>query len=668
MNQTGGMFDDREVHGQLVCGNFGRRGQRLAQPSRARRIRGSGMRGLLLVALIAHASWCDGLITAAEWPDPVANDVIPYPTSGLTHGPMLGRPAADSVRVWVRTDRPRTFEVVYDTRLPLTADASRVVGETSASADNTGTVSLTGLSANTRYFYGVRLDGQLADIRVDFHDPWPSFVTLPDAASSRDEPLNPAGVANLCFAIGHCMSQEPGPRSGGHYASPPVFDTLLDRHADEVRFAIINGDIIYEEQRDGTLDGVRANYRLYYERGRSFARLARRLPLLFTFDDHDVGWDIHGCGEVGLGEGRHLMRDIGLAAYGDYAAWANPPMASRAAIRFGTGAMVAGSDVLLDESADFTTLDPATVSTIHVGAYTRPADGTKRPGAGADAEPPKNAGVYGLVEVIDAHRVRVRPAFTHDGSAGYSIGTHHSYDWRQGNCHFLALDTRGERSRFNARDRADPTAFILGAAQERWLLDTVRETMADFIFLISPDPWTVYHTAAHVSDKPGADRDDKGDGFPSFLHQRERLIEALSGVGKPVLIFSGDVHHAASIRLTDTVWEFLCGPLASTGHPLATLGNPPTGGPWESMGRPVEVRWLWGFPNDLPYQRIRNACYGIVQVNNAAEVGRPEGPGLRLAAFDRPTVTVRWHDAYTGRLLYAETVAAAATRPVKRGP
>jgi hypothetical protein len=49
-------------------------------------------------------------------------------------------------------------------------------------------------------------------------------------------------------------------------------------------------------------------------------------------------------------------------------------------------------------------------------------------------------------------------------------------------------------------------------------------------------------------------------------------------------------------------------------------------------------------------------------------VGRPEGPGLRLAAFDRPTVTVRWHDAYTGRLLYAETVAAAATRPVKRGP
>ena len=31
----------------------------------------------------------------------------------------------------------------------------------------------------------------------------------------------------------------------------------------------------------------------------------------------------------------------------------------------------------------------------------------------------------------------------------------------------------------------------------------------------------------------------------------------------------------------------------------------------------------------------------------------------RLAAFDRPSVTVRWHDAYTGRLVYAETVAAS---------
>jgi alkaline phosphatase D len=608
---------------------------------------------LLVLAVVSI-----GRSEAAEWPSPVAGDVLPYPTSGLTHGPLLGRPAADSVRVWVRTDHPRDIEVVYDVALPLRANAPMATGSTLAATDNTGTVDLTGLAAATRYFYGIRVDGQLIDTRVDFQDPWPAFETLPDARSSRDQRVNPEGVANLRFAIGHCMSQEPGPRSGGHYASAPVFDTLLARHGEELQFAIINGDIIYEEARDGTLDGVRANYRLYFDRGRSFARLGRRLPLLFTFDDHDIGWDIHGCGEVGLGEGRHLMRDIGLAAYGEYAAWANPEMASRGRIRFGTATMTAGSDLLVDDGADFRGLDRATVSTIHIGAYTRPDAGWSRPETGDSSQPPPNAGVYGLVEVVDDHRLRVRPAFTTAGTAAYSIGTHHYYDWRQGNCHFLALDTRGERSRFNGGDRNDPKAFILGEAQEQWLLDTVQETSAEFLFLISPDPWMVYHTAAHVSTRPGADRDDKGDGFPSFLRQRERLLEALERVGKPVLIFSGDVHHAASLRISANVWEFLCGPLASTGHPLATLGNPPTGGAWESMGRSVDVRWLSGFPNDLPYQRIRNACYGIVQVNNAAEVGRPDGPGLRMAAFARPTVTVRWHDAYTGRLLYAETIAA----------
>lgn len=283
---------------------------------------------------------------------------------------------------------------------------------------------------------------------------------------------------------------------------------------------------------------------------------------------------------------------------------------------------------------------------MHVaGARATERRSLRQPADGAGAAAPKNAGVYGLVEVVDAHRLRVRPAFMHDATVRYSIGTHHYHDWRQGNCHFLALDTRGERSRFSPRNRGAADSFILGPAQEKWLLDTVRSTPADFILLISPDPWTVYHTAAHVSTKPGADRDDKGDGFPSFLHQRERLIAALEAVGKPVLIFSGDVHHAASIRIGGSVWEFLCGPLASTGHPLATLGNPPTGGSWGSMGRAVDVRWLSGFPNDLPYQRIRNAFSGVVQVNNVATVGRPDGPGLRLAAFARPTVTIRWHDA-----------------------
>lgn len=606
---------------------------------------------LVLVALLS-AAWSRG----AEWPDPVANDVLPYETAGLTHGPMLGRPTATSMRVWVRTAVPTKFAVVYDRQLPLGEKSPAVAAETLAVHDNTGVADITGLAPDTRYYYGVRIEDRLADTRPEFHDPWPSFRTMPDAATCADPQHNPRGLFNVAFAVGHCASQEPVAISGGHYASPPAFDTLRRMHADEAQFAIVNGDVIYEELRDGSLDGVRANYKLYFSRGRSFASLFRGMPGLFTFDDHDVGWDLHGCGEVGLGNGPHLIRDIGLAAYAEYAGWANFTGPHSGTVRIGQAEVTASDDVLFDPHADFTTLRPETVSTIHLGPYTKTDNVHKR------ATAPPNAGVYGLAEVLDKRRLRVRPPFKKDATVDYSVGTHHYYDWKVSNCHFFALDTRGERSRYNAQDRRDPQTFLLGEAQRRWLMEGVRKTDAQFIFLISPDPWVIYHTAAHVRKEPGADRDDKGDGFPSFVHERELLLGFLSGVGKPVLIFTGDVHHSASVRITGNVWEMLCGPLSSTGHPLSTLGNPPLGGRWDSQGRSVQVRWLTASPNNMPYQRIRSAHYAVVQVNNVAKAGHPDSAGCQWVAYAEPQVIVRWHDAYTGKLAYAETISTMDAR------
>lgn len=603
------------------------------------------VRTLIVLSFFVNASL---YAQESRWPDPVANDVLPYSTAGLSHGPMLGGVTDTSVKVWLRTRTACDFDVLYGERLPLSDQAGKVSARTSQASDYTAAVTLRGLQPNTRYFYAIRIAGVLPDLRTEIDAPWPSFKTLPNETSFVDARNNPEKLFNVSFAIGHCASQDPD-RSGGMYTSTPAYTMIQKHHADEAMFAIVNGDVIYEERRDGGLTGIQNNYKLYFSRGRSFASLFRQTPALFTFDDHDVGWDIHGCGQIGLGNGRHLIRDLGLRGYEQYLSWANYRGPQSGRIRFGVSKVTAGSNVLYDPKADFTKLDPTTVSTIHLGNYTT---------GGERRKSPRNAGVYGLKQVIDANRLQITPPAKADETLSYSIGTHHYYDWKVGNCHFFALDTRGERSNRNPKDRSDPKLFILGPAQEKWFVEGVQKTDADFIFVISPDPWMIYHTAAHVG---GDDKDDKGDGFPSFLHQRERLINLLDAIKKPVLVFTGDVHASASVKITDNLYEMMCGPLGSTGHPLGTLGNPPTGGAWKSMGREVEIRWVTGFPNNLPYQKIRNTYYGIVQVNNILKVASPDG-GYQYSAYDEPQVIVRWHDGYTGKLVYAETVTTRDAR------
>ena len=47
----------------------------------------------------------------------------------------------------------------------------------------------------------------------------------------------------------------------------------------------------------------------------------------------------------------------------------------------------------------------------------------------------------------------------------------------------------------------------------------------------------------------------------------------------------------------------------------------------------------------------------MVQVNNVFKSGRPEGPGYQWVAYDSPQVVVRFHDGYSGKLVYAEGVS-----------
>jgi hypothetical protein len=275
--------------------------------------------------------------------------------------------------------------------------------------------------------------------------------------------------------------------------------------------------------------------------------------------------------------------------------------------------------------------------------------------------------VYAISRVVDPHTLELDRPLAADGQAAYSIGTHHYYDWQVGRGHFFALDTRGARTRPNFQDYRDPTRFCLGPAQKKWLLEGMRGSDADFLFVISPDPFVVYHTAFHVNPQRGGV--PKGDGFSSFVHEREELIEVFDELGKPVLVLTGDVHASACVRITDNVWEMMCSPMGSTNHPIGTCGggDMPWCGRWQSQGRPVQVKWIGTFPDNVHYSRLRQPYFAVVQVNNVTRSPQPQGTGYQWVAFDAQQVVVRWHDGYTGKLVYAEGISTSDVEDDEEG-
>jgi alkaline phosphatase D len=584
-------------------------------------------------------------------------------TIKVTHGPILGRLTSESVGVWLRTAQPGTFCVRYgvetDARRKRSDDA-----KTHLERDNTGWVQLKGLEPNTKYFY------EIADATGKQVGPGGSFRTLPDSKGMREPKLNPKGLFNFRFEFACGNNQRIGHSNGPEL---PAFKTMLNHLRDKIHFAILNGDWLYEDKREHTVDdwlkqvgrqrdalppvvqvaptivGVWENYKAYLERGKNLAAWHREIPSFFTFDDHEILNDVWGAGEPGVRERRAVFRDVGVQAWYDYLGWSNP-VAFTQGIHFGQAELIKRKDILHDSKADFRKLDLKQAGTLHVhwGLPTAGVDDNKLDEEKA-GDP--NAGVYEIVEIIDKERLRIRPAPGADSkSSSYSIGRRSYYRLRMSNCDFFCLDTRSHREMHDTQNPNKPGLSMLGKAQKAWLKEGMKQSDADFFFVVSSVNMMVPHVGG------GAVRQkNKDDAWTVFLQEREELIRFWDSLGKPVFVLTGDLHNSFAIKVTDRVWEFASGPHNSQNHRAADEDGRPANGIYDSRGRKCDIRWSSYFKDDIPRENLRHPLYCVVQVNNVFNNPLKIGED-RWVAFPRPQVVFQYYDGLSGELRYAEAV------------
>jgi alkaline phosphatase D len=588
----------------------------------------------------------------------------------MTHGPMLGKPASRSMAVWCRTSEPSEWSVHYG-RERHVLDQVVQASATAFAHDCTGSLQLDGLDGDTRYFYQVYI-GEYPQGKIN------SFKTLPDTKELVDETLNPRGLFNFKFEIGSCANQNPL-HGIGHEL--PLYRTMNDRIANDVDFAIMNGDWLYEELRETspeawraanrvasvetpevvsampTIVGVWENYKLYMSRGIPLSEWHQRVPSYFTFDDHELVNDIWGAGSAGRRHRRTVFRDIGTQAWYDYLGWANPTH-TRSGIHFGRAQLNAGSDLLVDRRANFTAFALDEMSNLHVHWGT-PTAGVNDIRLDDESGDP-NSRVYEIREVVDAHTLRLHMPAVASGESAYSIGRRNYGKVRVANCEIYLLDTRSHREMHDVRDPEKKGLTMLGDHQRQWLEASMKASDADFFFVVSSVPMMVPHSGAGGFE---FDEANKEEAWVAFLDEREGLVDFWDALGKPVMVMTGDLHNSFAIKVTDRVWEFCCGPHNSVNHvPKVDEGDRPSTGWYASGPRRCDIRWSSYILPDIPRLDRCYPYYCVVQVNNVFNMP-PKLGGKRLVAYPHPQVILQYFDGRTGQLAYSETIATEHKRP-----
>src|SRR6185503_1396133 len=112
---------------------------------------------------------------------------------------------------------------------------------------------------------------------------------------------------------------------------------------------------------------------------------------------------------------------------------------------------------------------------------------------------------YDIVEVIDPHTLKLHMPAKVTDQVSYSIGRRSYGKFRFSNCEFYLLDTRG--------------VSMIGFDQRDWLLKSMKESDADFFFVISTVPFMIPHTG---SGGAALNPEYKEEAWTGFFDEREK--------------------------------------------------------------------------------------------------------------------------------------------------
>ncbi len=204
----------------------------------------------------------------------------------LRLAPMLGHVSSTNALIWAHASAASRLSI----RLSADEDLSngKIIRGPVLEADNgfMGHVVLSGLAPETRYYYGVLLDGKPAMLR-----PYPSFVTAPPEGTS----------GRVRFAFTSCVGYH------GYDASPGYADLARTN----VDFLLMLGDNVYSNTNDPAIQR-----RFFFDQRDSagWRGLSPGTPIYAIWDDHDFGPD--------NSDGRMKGKEKSLKTFTEL--WANP--------------------------------------------------------------------------------------------------------------------------------------------------------------------------------------------------------------------------------------------------------------------------------------------------------------------------------------------------------